>query len=133
MTAADRKLFETTAHDWGSLATMAKASDDDAAVIEPSQSGDSDAIIEVLTPQESEAETAAPEASDTAETTLAAEESVGYVPLEAEPIAANAGSAAAAVDPAHIEQMVREALEQMIPQIVDRIQRTVEITLKREE
>jgi CheY-like chemotaxis protein len=85
---------------------------------------------------------------------IAGEEDIHLLHPVTEPLAANelnseltAGSAAAdemwtptasaqatgKIDPAHIEQLIRESLEQMMPQIVDRIVRTVGVILRRDQ
>ncbi len=119
VTAEERKIFDEPAPDWGALTQLAEE--------------------EPAAPSGEPPGTASPAAAS--DVTLAA--AVGYVP-ETEP-AAEAHPAtteqrhepeettALSVTPAHVEQLVRQAVEEMMPQIVDRIARTVEIMLRREQ
>jgi CheY-like chemotaxis protein len=106
VTEEEKKLFDEPKANWDELATMAEVEES------PSAAGE----IPVLSAVEEK---------------LA--ESVSYVP-DAEALPETMGAAPRhAVEAAEIERLVREAVDEMMPQIVDRIIRTVEIRQRREE
>lgn len=113
VTAADRSRFGEPAPDWGALTQLAEAVEPDAPVV-------------AVTLAEPEA--AAPPVEIPAPALQEEQQESSELAAEPQQIAAEL-----AIDPAHVEKLVRESLDLMMPQIVDRIVRSVEIVLRREQ
>ena len=133
VTPEDAKLFERPSSDWEGLTKMVEAAD-----APPPESSPSAGTLDTLAvaPQEvvPPAIVPKPQPEPVAEAQPQAPpevspEVVSYAPLE-EPAPASEHTDA---DLQRIEHLIRETLQEMMPQIVDRIVRQVSVALRREE